>query len=141
MPPGPVPIITDATGWLAPPSTGRRVNGVARSVVETESAGRSRYLAASFNVQRDAAEDKFGYRVAYTLSNLKNDTEDVNFRAADANNYGPEFANSINDRTHVINAIGSYYPIQGLRLHVGRAAAKRPAHQPRDGATSSPGNS
>jgi hypothetical protein len=67
-------------------------------------------------VQHDAGEDKVGYRVAYTLSNLKNDTEDVNFRAADANNYGPEFANSINDRTHVINAIGSYYPVKALRF-------------------------
>ncbi|MBH8558120.1 TonB-dependent receptor [Hymenobacter sp. BT442] len=111
----PVPIFTDATGSYAV-INGQRVNGVARSVVETESAGRSRYMAASFNVQKDAAEDKYGYRVSYTLSNLKNDTEDVNFRAADANNYGPEFANSINDRTHVINAIGSYYPIRSLRF-------------------------
>jgi outer membrane receptor protein involved in Fe transport len=111
----PVPIITDATGSYAV-INGQRVNGVARSVVMTESAGRSRYLAASFNLQRDAGEDKYGYRVSYTLSNLKNDTEDVNFRAADANNYGPEFANSINDRTHVVNTIGSYYPIRNLRF-------------------------
>ncbi|GAA4017771.1 TonB-dependent receptor [Hymenobacter fastidiosus] len=97
---------------------GQRVTGVARNVVVTESAGRSRYLAASFNIQKDAAEDKYGYRVSYTLSNLKNDTEDVNFRAADGNNYGTEFANSINDRTHVINAIGSYYPVSALRLTV-----------------------
>lgn len=111
----PVPIITDATGSYAR-INGQRVTGVARNVVETESAGRSRYMAASFNIQKDAAEDKYGYRVSYTLSNLKNDTEDVNFRAADANNYGPEFANSINDRTHVINAIGSYFPIKELRF-------------------------
>ena len=108
----PVPIQADGSALVG----GQRVPGVATNVVETESAGRSRYLAASFNLQKDAAEDKFGYRVSYTLSNLKNDTEDVNFRAADANNYGPEFANSINDRTHVINAIGSYYPLQALRF-------------------------
>ncbi|WP_460616683.1 TonB-dependent receptor [Hymenobacter ruber] len=112
----PVPIVTDATGSSYALINGQRVNGAARSVVETESAGRSRYMAASFNVQKEAGEDKYGYRVSYTLSNLKNDTEDVNFRAADANNYGPEFANSINDRTHVINAIGSYYPIRSLRF-------------------------
>ncbi|WP_210513818.1 TonB-dependent receptor [Hymenobacter terricola] len=111
----PVPIVTDATGSYAL-IDGQRVNGVARSVVETESKGRSRYMAASFNLQKDAAEDQFGYRVSYTLSNLKNDTEDVNFRAADGNNYGAEFANSINDRTHVINAIGSYYPVNSLRF-------------------------
>jgi TonB-dependent Receptor Plug Domain/TonB dependent receptor len=97
---------------------GQRVDGAARNVVMTESEGRSRYMGASFNVQKDAAEDKYGYRVSYTLSNLKNDTEDVNFRAADGNNYGQEFANSINDRTHVINAIGSYYPVRALRLTV-----------------------
>ena len=108
----PVPILPDGSAVIG----GQRVAGVARNVVETESAGRSRYMAASFNIQKDAAEDKYGYRVSYTLSNLKNDTEDVNFRAADANNYGPEFANSINDRTHVINAIGSYYPIKSLRF-------------------------
>ena len=115
----PVPILTDATGSYAI-INGQRVNGVARSVVETESAGRSRYMATSFNIQQDVShfEDGpvFSYRVSYTLSNLKNDTEDVNFRAADSNNYGPEFANSINDRTHVINAIGSYYPIRSLRF-------------------------
>lgn len=108
----PVPILADGSAIIG----GQRVTGVARNVVETESAGRSRYLAASFNIQKDAAEDKYGYRVSYTLSNLKNDTEDVNFRAADGNNYAPEFANSINDRTHVINAIGSYYPVKALRF-------------------------
>ena len=108
----PVPIRADGSALI----NGQAVTGVARNVVMTESAGRSRYLAASFNLQHDAAEEKLGYRISYTLSNLKNDTEDVNFRAANANNYGPEFANSINDRTHVINAIGSYYPTRSLRF-------------------------
>lgn len=108
----PVPIRADGSALI----NGQVVTGVARNIVETESAGRSRYMAASFNIQHDAGEDKVGYRVSYTLSNLKNDTEDVNFRAADGNNYAPEFANSINDRTHVINAIGSYYPIKALRF-------------------------
>ncbi|WP_254245129.1 TonB-dependent receptor domain-containing protein [Hymenobacter sp. BRD67] len=108
----PVPIQADGSAIIG----GQTVVGAARNIVETESAGRSRYMAASFNLQKDAAEDKYGYRITYTLSNLKNDTEDVNFRAADANNYGAEFANSINDRTHVINAIGSYYPVRSLRF-------------------------
>ncbi|MDO7873182.1 TonB-dependent receptor [Hymenobacter sp. ASUV-10] len=108
----PVPIAADGSATI----DGQKLMGVARNIIMTESAGRSRYVAASFNVQKDAAEDKLGYRVSYTLSNLKNDTEDVNFRAADGNNYAPEFANSINDRTHVINAIGSYYPIKNLRF-------------------------
>lgn len=110
----PVPIRADGSAVIG----GQTVTGVARNVVMTESEGRSRYMAASFNLQKDATEDKYGYRVSYTLSNLKNDTEDVNFRAADGNNYAPEFANSINDRTHVLNAIGSYYPIRSLRFTV-----------------------
>ena len=110
----PVPIEADGSALIG----GQRVTGVARNIVETESAGRSRYMAANFTIQKDPADDKYSYRVSYTLSNLKNNTEDVNFRAADANNYAAEFANSINDRTHVINAIGSYYPTQSLRLTV-----------------------
>jgi hypothetical protein len=107
-----VPIRADGSALI----NGQTVTGVARNIVMTESAGRSRYVAANFNIQKDAAEDKYGYRVSYTLSNLKNDTEDINFRAADGNNYAPEFANSINDRTHVINAIGSYFPVRNVRF-------------------------
>jgi len=48
----------------------------------------------------------------YTLSRLRNNTEDINFRAQDNNNFEAEWAPSINDRTHVINAIGSFYPLK-----------------------------
>jgi len=93
---------------------GERVTGIARNVVITESEGKSRYYAASFNYQKEKGASNFSYRVNYTLSLLENDTEDINFRAQDANNFEDEFGPSINDRTHIINVIGSYYPIKGL---------------------------
>lgn len=95
---------------------GHRVTGIARSVIITESEGRSRYTALSFNYQQDRGDGIFGYRLNYTLSSSKNDTEGINFRAMDANNYDQEFGPSINDRTHLINAIGNLYPAKGLAI-------------------------
>ncbi|GAB3818393.1 TonB-dependent receptor [Pontibacter rugosus] len=97
---------------------GERVEGVARSLVMTESEGESNYYAASSNLQKDRAEDNFSYRLIYTLSYLENNTEDINFRAMDANNFAAEWGPSINDRRHVINAIYNYYPVQNLTLTV-----------------------
>lgn len=112
----PVPILIDANGSPYAVIDGQNVTGIARNVVMTESAGRARYMAVSMNYKKERGEDSYAYRVSYTLSNLKNDTEDINFRANDANNYAAEWGNSINDRTHVINAIGTYYPIKNLTL-------------------------
>lgn len=97
---------------------GEQVDGVARSLVMTESEGESNYYAASFNLQKDKAEDKFSYRLIYTLSYLENNTEDINFRAMDANDFKAEWGPSINDRRHVINAIYNYCPLQNLTLTV-----------------------
>lgn len=90
---------------------GKTVTGVARNVVVTETGGRSRYYAASFNLQHERAEnEKFAYLINYTLSYLENNTEDINFRAMDANNFDAEWGPSINDRRHIINAVVNYYP-------------------------------
>lgn len=88
---------------------GQTLTGVARNVVITESEGKSRYYAASFNYQKDKGDSNFGYRVNYTLSLLENDTEGINFRPENSNVYDSEFGPSINDRTHIINANGTYY--------------------------------
>lgn len=95
---------------------GQTVTGVARNVVISETEGKSRYYAMSLNYQKARGEDKYSYRLNYTLSSLKNDTEDINFRAMDGNNYGNEWGPSINDRTHNINGIYSYYPFTGTTL-------------------------
>ncbi|TXE11584.1 TonB-dependent receptor [Seonamhaeicola algicola] len=93
---------------------GERITGVSRNVVVTESGGRSRYTALSLNYQKDRGDGILGYRLNYTLSSSKNNTEDINFRAMDSNNFDAEYAHAINDRTHLINGIASVYPIENL---------------------------
>ncbi|QJW88680.1 TonB-dependent receptor [Spirosoma taeanense] len=97
---------------------GQRLTGVAQSVVMTEDKGRSRYTALSLNLQKDRANDLYAYRLIYTLSRLYNDTEDINFRAMDANNFASEWGPSINDRRHIINGIFNYYVGQRLTATV-----------------------
>ncbi|MFY0673172.1 MAG: TonB-dependent receptor [Bacteroidia bacterium] len=94
------------------------VTGIARNVVMTESAGRSNYYAASFTLNKDLGQDKYAYRLSYTLSRLENNTEDINFRAMDANNFDAEWGPSINDRLHIINAFIIYEPIKRLNVTV-----------------------
>lgn len=95
---------------------GQTITGVARNVVVSETKGKSRYYALSMNYQKAKGNDNYSYRLNYTLSSLKNDTEDINFRAMDGNNYGNEWGYSINDRTHNINGIYSYYPFEGTTV-------------------------
>lgn len=95
---------------------GERLTGVARNIMMTESAGRSRYTAASFTLNKLKGKNHFSYRISYTLSKLENNTEDINFRAMDANNFEAEWGPSINDRTHIINGLFSYFPIKNLSV-------------------------
>lgn len=97
---------------------GETISGIARNVVVSESEGTSKYYAASFNYQKVRGIDKFAYRLNYTLSSLKNNTEDINFRAMDANNYNVEWGPSINDRTHNINGIFNYFPFVGTTITI-----------------------
>src|SRR5262249_4265778 len=93
----PIPIYTDAQGPYAI-INGQIVRGIARDVVVTDTGGESRYYAANFTYQKSKARDPYDYLVSYTLSSLRNNTEDINFRAEDANNFGAEWGPSINDR-------------------------------------------
>lgn len=107
----PIPIV-NGTATI----NGQTVTGVARNVIISETEGKSRYYAMSVNYQKAKGNDNYSYRLNYTLSSLKNDTEDINFRAMDGNNYGNEWGASINDRTHNINGIYSFYPFTGTTL-------------------------
>lgn len=107
----PIPI-TNGTATI----DGQVLTGVARNVVVTESEGKSRYTAASFNYQKARGSDNYAFRVNYTLSRLQTDTEDINFRPQDGNNYDAEFAPAINDRTHNINGIFNLYPFTGTSI-------------------------
>jgi len=100
----------DATRPVAP------IPGGARNIVVSESGGESRYSAANFNLVKDKGEDAFAYRLSYTLSRLRNNTEDINFRAEDSNDFADEWGPSINDRTHLISAVFYYYPTRSLSL-------------------------
>lgn len=93
---------------------GERLYGGARNVMITETAGESRYSAASFNLQKAKGGDFYSFRLNYTLSRLENNTEDINFRAMDANEFQNEWGPSINDRTHIINSIFSFYANDNL---------------------------
>jgi hypothetical protein len=106
----PVPIVGGA-GII----NGQPVTGVARNIFVTENGGIGRYSAASVVLQQVEGANHLSWRLNYTLSRLENDTEDINFRAMDGNNFAAEFGPSINDRRHIINAIGTYRAPFGLR--------------------------
>jgi outer membrane receptor protein involved in Fe transport len=95
---------------------GQRLTGIARNVIVSENEGKSRYYAMSLNYQKTRGSDDYSYRLNYTLSSSKNDTDGINFRPSDGNNYANEWGPSVNDRTHNINGIYSYYPFKGTTL-------------------------
>jgi hypothetical protein len=111
----PIPIESNASGNYAV-IDGDTLSGIARNVIMTESKGRSNYYALNLTLQKEKGEDNYSFRLMYTLSYLENNTEDINFRAMDANNFENEWGPSINDRTHLLNGIVSYYPMKNLSL-------------------------
>ncbi len=94
------------------------VPGGARSIIISDTGGRAKYRALNFTVIKEKGEDPFSYRLSYTLASLKNDTDDINFRAQDANNFAADYGPSLNDRTHTISGIISVFPIKNLSLTV-----------------------
>ena len=87
-----------------------------RSITMTETEGEARYWAANFNLVKDRGNDWYSGRLSYTLSRLRNNTDDINFQAETANRYEDEWGPSVNDRTHVISAVGTVYPTDRLRV-------------------------
>ncbi len=94
--------------------------GGARSVIVTETEGQGRYSAATATLVKDRSDAPYSYRISYTLSRLQNDTDDINFRAQDANTFASEYGPSINDRRHVMSAMVWTQPTK--RLSVSLAA-------------------
>ncbi|CAN5547213.1 hypothetical protein BH11BAC5_BH11BAC5_51030 [soil metagenome] len=122
----PVPIYTDAQGYYGL-INGQKVRDVSRNVTMTDAGGKSEYIGLSVNIKKDKAEDKYAYFLSYTLSSLKNNTDDINFRAADANNYAAEWGPSLNDRRHVVSAVFYYYPVKQFSISM---ATLLPSGQP-----------
>ncbi|MDP3906734.1 TonB-dependent receptor domain-containing protein [Novosphingobium sp.] len=94
------------------------VAGGARQITVSETAGEAEYKALILQVNKARGSDAYAFRLSYTLSSLKNDTDDINFRAANANLFSTEWGPSANDRRHVISAVGYLYPLEGLTLSV-----------------------
>ncbi len=67
---------------------------------------------------RNEGEDFYAFRLSCTLSKLTNDTDDINFRDSDANEFSADKRPSANDRRHVISTVGFLYPVDGLTLTV-----------------------
>ena len=108
-------------------ANGDTLRGAARGVIMTETGGSSRYYAANVNLVKEKGQDKYAYRLSYTLSRLENNTEDINFRAQDSNNFEDEWGPSINDRTHVLNALMYFFPSDKFSISV---ASLIPSGQP-----------
>jgi hypothetical protein len=102
-------------------------------VIVTETEGKGRYWAASWTHIRDRGDAPYSYRISYTLSRLRNDTDDINFRAQDANDFASEYGPSVNDRRHVINAIAWARPTKSLSLSLAGLLQSGQRHQPHPG--------
>ncbi len=94
------------------------VPGGARQITVSETAGESEYKALILQVNKVRGSDSYAFRLSYTFSKLTNDTDDINFRAANSNDFSTEWGPSANDRRHVISAVGYLYPLDGLTLSV-----------------------
>ncbi|RNJ63704.1 MAG: TonB-dependent receptor [Porphyrobacter sp. IPPAS B-1204] len=92
------------------------VPGGARQITVSETAGEAEYLALILQAIKARGDDGYAFRLSYTLSRLTNDTDDINFRSPNANDFSTEWGPSANDRRHVISAVGYLYPADGLTV-------------------------
>ena len=113
----PVPISTNASGQFVANIGGTNYRGIARDVFMTQTTGKARYSAINLIMQKDKlTTDKYSYRLSYTLSKIKTDSEGINQRASNGNDYEPEYAFGDNDRRHIISGIITFYPVKNLTL-------------------------
>lgn len=117
------PAAADATRPVAP------VPGGARQIVVSETGGESRYEALNLNLLKEPGDDWWGYRLTYTLSELTNNTDDINFRASNSNRFDDEWGPSVNDRRHVISTVLYLYPWDSVTMTVaGQFESGQPAN-------------
>lgn len=89
----------DATRPVVP------VAGGFRLIEQDQSSGRSTFDGLYVNLRRRLS-GRFAFNIAYTLSRVENDTDDINFRPVDSRDPDAEWGPSLNDRTHVLAASG-----------------------------------
>ncbi|MEP7117797.1 MAG: TonB-dependent receptor, partial [Acidobacteriota bacterium] len=85
----------DATRPVVPEAGGFRL------IEEDQSTGHSRFDGLYLNLRR-ALRNGVAVDVAYTLSRIENDTDDINFRPVDSRQPDTELGPSLNDRRHVL---------------------------------------
>ena len=113
----PTPIYRDGKGNYTL-LNGDTLRGVARTVSMSESKGRARYIGLSLNYQKDQGKDKYAYRLTYTMGFARANTEGINFKAQDSNNWDKEWGPTNNDRTHIFNGTFYWYPLNGLSINM-----------------------
>ena len=94
------------------------VPGGARQITVSETEGKALYRALNFRAEKVRGASDYAFTLVYTLSKLTNDTDDINFRASNANDFAADRGPSANDRRHVVSAVGYLYPVEGLTLTV-----------------------
>ena len=94
------------------------VPGGARQIVVSETAGASRYKALNLTLEKPAEGDRWGFLMTYTLSELTNNTDDINFRSVNSNSFDDEWGPSVNDRRHVISSVVYLYPHDSITVSV-----------------------
>ena len=93
--------------------------GGARQITVSETEGHGEYRAATLQLARDRdVGGRWAARLAYTWSRLENDTDDINFRASNANAFAADLGPSANDRRHVVSAVGYLYPWPGVTVSI-----------------------
>jgi hypothetical protein len=92
------------------------VPGGARRITVSETEGQARYEALNLQLEKARGDDRYGFRLSYTLSRLANDTDGISFRASNANDFALDEGPSANDRRHVVSAVGYLDPMRGLTL-------------------------
>ncbi len=86
-----------------------------RRLTTTDSGGRGRYLALQTTLRR-ALVDHVSFEGSWVWSRTRNDTEDINFNAAEANDYAVEWADGVNDRRHHVTVRGLWDAMDALRV-------------------------
>ncbi|MEP7305716.1 MAG: TonB-dependent receptor [Acidobacteriota bacterium] len=72
-----------------------------RLIEQDQSTGHSTFDGLYVNVRR-ALRQGVAFDVAYTLSRIENDTDDINFRPVDSRRSDAELGPSLNDRRHIL---------------------------------------
>ncbi|MDQ3349583.1 MAG: hypothetical protein M3545_16670, partial [Acidobacteriota bacterium] len=100
----PVPFAGGGTRSVAEADATRPIEPVAggfRLIEQDQSSGHSTFDGLYANA-RKRFNQGFAVDVAYTLSRIENDTDDINFRPIDSRRPDDELAPSLNDRRHVL---------------------------------------